>query len=176
MQLDPLITLIAAICLSALFATAALHKWREPLHFEGVLGQYKLLPRKWVAITAKITPYFELIIALLLLIDLSRALAAIAALCTLAIYSLAIAINLSRDRREIDCGCGGSATQLSSALIWRNVCLLCIAITALVPSSERLLSSLDLVVALIGAAAFGLCYISWNQLLANHSYKQKVWK
>jgi uncharacterized membrane protein YphA (DoxX/SURF4 family) len=176
MQLDPLLTLIAAICLSALFATAALHKWREPLHFEGVLGQYKLLPRKWVGVTAKTIPYFELIIALLLLINLSRTLAAIMALLTLSVYSLAIAINLSRGRREIDCGCGGQATQLSSTLIWRNLCLLSIATAALVPNSPRVLSSLDLVVALIGAAAFGLCYISWNQLLANHSYKQKVWK
>lgn len=176
MLIDPLFQLLAALCVSALFATAAVHKWRSPLHFEGVLGQYKLLPRQWIALVSLLIPIIEVAIAVLLLLARTRIGAAVAALLLLITYSLAIAINLGRGRSEIDCGCGEAATQISAVLLVRNALLMLLPVLLMMPTLNRSIGALDVVTALLGAAVLGLCYISWNQLLANHSYKKKVWK
>lgn len=176
MLIDPLLQLLSALCLSALFATAALHKWRKPLHFQGVLGQYKLLPRAWVSSVAQLIPLLEIMLAVLLLINFTQRSASVVALLLLVFYSIAIAINLARGRTEIDCGCGDAATGLSHSLLVRNALLMMLPALILLPSSVRELGVLDVLIALLGTAVLGLCYISWNQLLANQSFKQKVWK
>jgi hypothetical protein len=91
------------------------------------------------------------------------------ALALLATYTLAIAANLARGRRDIDCGCFGPAARqpLSAALVARNAALLGVAVLALLPVQARALHPAD-ALSIAGAVGFGaLVFASANALLAN---------
>jgi len=110
---------------------AAVGKARDLASFEGALDGYRLLPF-WSLPIAKIAfPVFEAMLAAGLVIPSSRALAGYAAAGLLALFALAMAINLVRGRREIDCGCGGPGSRqtLGWDLVARNL-LIAVALIA----------------------------------------------
>ena len=84
-------------------------------------------------------------------------------------YTAAIAINLYRGRRDVDCGCFGPAgrTQtLSEWLIVRNVASIGVAFVAAAPVGVRSLGSLDAFVGVAACGGAGLLWIGANQLMA----------
>ena len=70
-------------------------------------------------------PIVETAVAVALLIPMSRGYAGWSAALLLVVFTLAVAINLFRGRREIDCGCFSSELKqrLSWWLVVRNVVL-----------------------------------------------------
>jgi hypothetical protein len=97
--------------------------------------------------------------------------AAALAAVLLAIYASAMAINLARGRRHIDCGCFGPAAEaghtLSGGLLLRNAVLILVSASLLFPAAERALTWLD-VAGIAAATAAGLAlYAATDQLLAN---------
>jgi hypothetical protein len=83
-------------------------------------------------------------------------------------YAVAIAVNLSRGRRDLACGCGGPDDRRPIApwMVGRNVLLACLLAAVMLPWSERPLTLTDLVTIGCGTAAAALVYLSLDRLLA----------
>jgi uncharacterized membrane protein len=124
-MMEPIVEAFTVTLLSAVFFAAGLSKLRALETFEGVVQNFRLLPERLVAPAAYILPIVEVAVAAALLMPLSRSYGAWAAAGLLGIFTVAVAINLFRGRREIDCGCFNSELKqrLSWWLVMRNVAL-----------------------------------------------------
>lgn len=169
LMLDPVLGHTAAATLGALLILGGVSKLREQEVFRDALANYELLPPSLIGFTARALPIGEVLAGALLLPVASRATGAVLALALLALVTAAIAINLARGRRQIDCGCGGAShTPLSGGLIARNAVLALLAVAAALPMQTREVVWLDFV-AIAFATHFLLgLYVSANQLLSNH--------
>jgi hypothetical protein len=121
-----LLALAAALFLAGILLVAGASKLRHPVRHARLLDGYELLPGGsgiWLAPALGVS---EVLVATGLLLPSLRALSASLAFVILLLYSAAIAINLLRGRRDIDCGCGGLWGQqpLSAALLLRNAALM----------------------------------------------------
>lgn len=125
MTYEPVITAYAQVLLFIVFGAAGWSKLRSLEAFEGVVYNFRILPESVARPVALILPVAELVIAAGLILPATRPVAAAGAIALLAVFCVAIAINLARGRREIDCGCFSSTLKqhLSSGLILRNVLL-----------------------------------------------------
>ena len=166
--IDPVIGLTSRLVLTLVFGAALMHKILAPHRFIAVLREYRLLPATLVAPASLLVIFAEAFAILGIWWQALRVWAASTAVVLLAIYGIAIGINLWRGRRTIDCGCSfGSANQpLSNALLVRNALLMLPCAAAGLPET----SALDvpgLAVGVLGAVALGLCYQVWGVLLSN---------
>jgi hypothetical protein len=86
----------------------------------------------------------------------------------LVLYAIAMAINLARGRRHIDCGCAGPAARrsISGRLVARNVILATLALVALVPVVPRQLLWIDGVTIAAATVALAACWAAMDRLLA----------
>jgi uncharacterized membrane protein YphA (DoxX/SURF4 family) len=164
MTIDPVIALIARLALGWLFVAAALQKLNDIGDFQVVLATYRVLPAALVGVAAWSIVGVELAVGIGAL--LQRVEAHVAAVALLLAYAAAMALNLARGRRDIDCGCGGAAQPLSPGLVVRNVLLALGAAIALLPGVARPLDGLDFVSVIAGTAVLAMLYAATNQLLA----------
>ena len=143
-MIDPVISVALRCVLAALFATAAWHKATDLPRFRATLIAYRLLPPSLGRSVAALVPGLELAIAVGLLLPAYRW-AAYAATALLGFYSVAIAVNLARGRRNIDCGCFGRAARmpLHEGLLARNALLIACAIAVPLPLRVRPLVWVD---------------------------------
>lgn len=167
--MDPALTWTLAVALSALFAASAAMKFADLSQFAGALENYRILPGMLTAPAAWTIPMLEALAALGLLFRATRAGAGLLTAALLAIFTAAIAINLARGRREIDCGCFGPALRqpLSGWLLARNGILLVAAMALAAPTQVRPLGLVDFVTIVSGAVTLTMLYASMNYLLAN---------
>jgi len=154
--MDPVVGMIIRGALALLFLSAALGKLRDRRTFHGIVLDYRLLPPRRAALVAALLPWIELLLAAGVLAGLAPALAGAAVV--LALYGGAMAINLARGRRELDCGCGGPSQQLSGWLLARNAGLL--------PAAERTPGVVDLLTVMAAVAGLALLYYTAHRLLA----------
>lgn len=168
MQPDPLFTLTGALCTAVILASAATHKVRAPARFSAQLQAYQLLPSALVRPVARGLPWLELALAFALLLPLSRTGAAMAA-ALLALYATAMAINLWRGRKDIDCGCAGPHQRqpIRPLLLIRNGLLVAVALLAAWQPESRALGLFDAFVVLAASAVALLIYAAADGLLAN---------
>lgn len=164
---DPVVIWAVRLVLAAVFALAAVTKLRALDEFTGVVHNYRVLPEVLVRPVAYGLPPLEAAIALGLLIDPTRTLAAGGAAALLLGFALAMAVNILRGRVQIDCGCFASTLkqQISWALVGRNVVLIGLALLAM-PSAlpERTLTWLDTLTVIAAALSALLLYIAFTQL------------
>lgn len=169
MDLDPVLAWTARLLLAGIFAGATIAKLRAPTAFVGVVQNYRLLPAALAAPVAYALPVLEGLIAIGLLIEATRPAAALLAALLLAVFAIAIAINILRGRREIDCGCFGAELRqrLGWDLVGRNAVLIVLAL-AVVPASlpVRALGWLDIVTVAAGALALLVLYAAHVRLAA----------
>lgn len=167
--LDPALGWTARGALAAVLAQAAWHKGRDLQTFTAALSAYELVPASLAPLVASQLLAAEVALAGLLLVPALRVPAALGAGALLALYSAAIAVNLARGRRHIDCGCAGPALRqpLSAWLIVRNAGLIGIALFAALPSVPRTLGALD-ALTIAGGAAILLATYSAANVLAAH--------
>jgi hypothetical protein len=174
--MDPTLTWTVAAVFSMLFAASAAMKFTDLSRFAAAVGSYRVLPRIFIAPAAFIIPVAEGAGALGLLFPKTRIMAGVLIAALLAMFTGAIAINLMRGRRDIDCGCFGAALRqkLSGGLVARNLMLLA-AITALaVPMRTRALGIADFTTIAFGAATLTTLYASLNYLLANAPFIREL--
>ena len=162
--MDPVVTLLARLGLALLFAVAALHKLRDRQRFEGIVADYRLLPDALVPVTAVGLPAAEIALAVGLLASVTAPGAALAATGVLAVYSVAIGVNLARGRRDIDCGCGGPGQALHPWLLGRNAVLAGVCLVAALPVAGRPLTGVDLVTLALGLVALALLWLASAEL------------
>lgn len=169
MMIDPLVTIVIATSLALLFLLAARHKISAHRRFEAQLAAYRILPEPMVSPVARVLPWIEIAVAISLLFAITRPLGAVVAAALLSLYAMAMAINLSRGRSQIDCGCGDTPQALSGLLLLRNVVLTSGALFLLAPVATRPLGSLDMLFAVLFVAACSLSYTLFEQLSRNHT-------
>jgi len=169
MHTDPILIIASALAIAVLLASAATHKVRAPARFAKQMADYQLLPALLVKPLSRLVPLLELAIAFALLVPVSRAWAALAAAALLALYAVAIGINLWRGRRDIDCGCAGpdQAQPLRPVLLLRNSLLVALALLASVTPLVRDMGLFDGFVTVAASAVALLIYAAADGLLAN---------
>ena len=121
-----------------IFLTAAWGKLRHRLEFEGVVANYRLLPDWAVAPFALVLPPVEAVVGALLPTGLLPPWTEGAAAALLALFAVAMAINIKRGRTHIDCGCFQSALKqtLGWTLVARNAVLVLAVGASALPSGE----------------------------------------
>ena len=144
-MIDPVVELSICFALALLFAAAAWHKVSDRVRFGATVGAYSLLPPWLVSPVARVLPLLEACIAVGLVYPPTRSAAALAAVPLLTLYTIAIAANLARGRREIDCGCFASSARvpLSKWLLLRNGILIVASCVLLLPIRARALVWVD---------------------------------
>jgi hypothetical protein len=165
--LDPAAVWTARLVLAAVFALAAIAKLRSLDEFIGVVHNYRVLPEPLVRPVAYALPPLEAVVALALLAEPAHGVGALAAGVLLAVFGLAMAVNLVRGRLEIDCGCFAATLRqrISWSLVARNVVLIGLAALALPPTGiARALTWLDGVTIVGASIAAVLLYVAFTQL------------
>lgn len=168
-MLDPIISTLAALTLSALFANAALHKVRHRAWFRRQLKAYQLLPGRLLTPVAIGLPLLELATAVALLWPPVRSGAGIIAAALLTLYGWAIAINLWRGRQTMDCGCSGPAVRhpLQPGLLVRNAALVGLTLFTIPEPVLRTMALHDYFISLAAACTLSLLYSAADNWLAN---------
>jgi hypothetical protein len=105
-----------------------------------------------------------------LTVPVARPAAAMLALALLVAYGAAIAINLARGNRRIDCGCGGAGQGLSWFLVLRNVLLVGLAVVASASPLPVELGLFAWISAICGIASVMLLIAGAEQLNDNWSW------
>ena len=170
---DPLFWQVARWLLFGIFAVALWHKLGARDAFVAIVDDYRLLPRKAVRAAAATVMALEALVLAGLASSPAARPAAGLAMILLVVYALAIAVNLARGRRDIDCGCTGPATaataghRLSAWLLVRNGALAVLGAVVTLPTTERALIWVDAASIVAGAAAALLVYVTMDQLIAN---------
>jgi len=175
-MVDPLIHMAARAGLAALFATAALHKLRDLGAFRDVVAGYRVLPAAVVPAAAVIVATTESVLAVALLRPGTYAAASAGAAALLGAYGVAIAINLARGRRDIDCGCLGvaGASRLGGWLLVRNAVLIGTCSIIWLPTTGRGLMWVDAVTLAGTMAALALLWTSIDRLAALTAGERRV--
>ena len=166
--MDPVIDAALRTGLSVLFLAAAVHKLRDLARFRATLAEYHLLPPRLVPFGAIALVAAELGLAVTLVAPPLRTASLVAAAGLLLIYGGAMAVNLARGRRHIDCGCAGPAARrpISGGLVARNAVLVAAALGGLLPVSPRPLFWVDAVTVLGATATLATLYAALDRLLA----------
>jgi hypothetical protein len=164
-MIDPIGAWVARFALAGAFAAAALHKWRDLSRFAAAVAAHRLVPDPLVAPFARALAAVETATAAALLWPATARGAGAAAAALLALYSGAIAINLARGRREIDCGCSARPQPLSPGLLARNATLAAAALPAALPATGRALCWVDALSAAAGTAALAFAWIAAQSLV-----------
>ncbi|WP_447918855.1 MauE/DoxX family redox-associated membrane protein [Achromobacter aegrifaciens] len=177
---DPVLLYAASAALACVLLLGALEKLKDMTGFAAVVSAYRILPAGWSSAFAWVYALTEMLAGTLLLVPSRQAIGAELALLVLAAATLALAFNLLRGHRDIDCGCGRPASTgpgrgaqrggLSWWLVVRNAVLALWAAPALIAAAgqSRGLQWAD------AAAVFGLTmaavglYFTANHLLASH--------
>ncbi len=166
--MDPVLDTTLRGSLALLLVVAAGHKTRDPAAFRATLAQYQLLPARMTAVAAALVIVAELVGAGMLVLPGTHAIGALLTAALLVTYTAAIAINLGRGRRDIDCGCAGPAARqpLSAWLVARNVVLATAALACVLPTRGRPLVWIDGVTVVGAIAVLAGLYGALEHLMA----------
>ncbi|HEU4627967.1 MAG TPA: MauE/DoxX family redox-associated membrane protein [Steroidobacteraceae bacterium] len=167
--LDPAVVLMARASVSLLFAVAAAHKLLHPHQFTTTLEAYELVGHRYSAALARVLPLLELAAAIGLWVGATRLFAMLLAVSLLLIYATAIAINLARGRRDLDCGCTafGRRSPIGAWMVARNSILALCAALAAVPPTSRALALTDALTVAGGLCVLTLIYVAADTLFAS---------
>jgi hypothetical protein len=154
------------VCIGLVFLLASAQKMRHWRLLSGVIANYRLLPRWATAPASALLPVLELLAAGFLLFALAMPWIGVASIALLVVFACAMAVNLRRDRVDIDCGCGQPFLKQSLrwALVVRNAVLAALLLPSLIVRGPALLD-----VAMAGTSAglaFFLLYLLFNTLAA----------
>jgi hypothetical protein len=131
--IDAAIVIAIRTFIGLIFAHAVISKISNIGVFIEVLANYRLVPNIAVPMVAWLVLALEGGIVLMIAFDGTVQVAGAIAWALLVIFTIAIAVNLARGRRDIDCGCfpGGAKNHLSVSLVVRNLLLsaMCLLLT-----------------------------------------------
>ncbi len=167
---DPFVVYPSRFGVGILLCGAAAHKLRDLSRFEAVLGGYQIFPVWLIPLLVRLVPVLELLTGVALFFSMSAEFAALVSATLFLGYGVLLFFSLRRGTLVADCGCsfGGAknqpvnvpVTQLSSALIWRNLVLSLISMNLEQAMTQRDLGLFDVTAiflfTLIGAAFYTL--------------------
>jgi Methylamine utilisation protein MauE len=134
--LDPSLPLASRVLGCLVLGWGAILKLRHRQEFVGVVANYRLAPESFSTAVAWSVILMESLTCLCLSTLGDRVIGPAGALALLAVFTMAMGINLARGRDEIDCGCFQSLLRqrLSPALLGRNLLLMLALLPALAGS------------------------------------------
>lgn len=166
--------LVVCWLLGAIFTLALRHKVTAWPRFKAAFGAYQIVAERYVGLVAGglVVAESVTLISLLLLRPVGLLLAA----GLLTTYGVAIAVNVRRGRRQIDCGCGDEPTPVSWTLVARNMLLISLSLGAYILQPVGYSLSWGVAVVAFAAAmvAFGI-YSAVEQLIANRGRYERLW-
>ncbi len=131
------ITLALRLVLGAIFLYAAWTKLRQPwLVFALSIDAYRLLPEWAVFTVARVLPWLELALGVMLVAGLQLRLTAMATATLLAGFYVAMIYSFSAGS-GIDCGCFGVGEAVSARTLVRDGLLLAAAVALVISSGRR---------------------------------------
>jgi len=158
-----LIVAAGAIALSWLMAASGAAKLRRPEDHARAFDAYALLPAgagRWLVPVLGVA---ECLVAAAIWPRGTREAAAALMLALLALYSAAIAVNLLRGRRDIECGCGAAThVPLSGWLLARNAALMATALAVCAAPHALALAAASWPAALASLAVAALLVLLYN--------------
>jgi len=101
---SPWLTIRVQLALGAIFVVAAIPKIADPPSFAHMIYNYRLVPGSLINLSALVMPWVELLAGIALILGVWKAAARTVVGILLAVFIIAISINLARDN-AIDCGC-----------------------------------------------------------------------
>jgi hypothetical protein len=165
--LDPSISIAARILVAGVFGAALVGKLRHREEWLGIVANFRLVPERLGRCVAWLILSLEALVVAALVSGVGLRGGTLVAIVLFACFAVAIAINLARGRKHIDCGCFQSALRqpLSAALIVRNLLLIAASLpllagAAVSPSVLQLIDGVG-----TGLAMFTL-YLAFGQLVA----------
>lgn len=167
--MDPVIDATLRVALTLLFLASAGHKLRDLGRFRATLADYRLLPDALAPAGAVLVVGAETALAAALVAPALRVPGLLSAAGLFLVYGAAIAINLARGRRHIDCGCAGAAGRrpISAWLVARNALLAATALGGLVPVHPRALVWVDALTVAAATATLAALYASLDRLIVH---------
>lgn len=167
-----LVTAFSVTLLVIVFLGASVNKLRSLELFEGVVYNFRLLPEKLVTPVAYSLPILELVVAAAMAVPATRNYSGWTAVVLLGVFTLAVAINLLRGRREIDCGCfssGQGSSDLKQMLSWwlvlRNMALVGLALwVAAVPAVAPAGTGIEWLLGTVTAIIVAIFYVTATRL------------
>jgi hypothetical protein len=166
--MDPAIDLTLRAALALLFVVAATHKLRDVPAFQATFADYRLVPHVLVGALARVVPLAEIGVAMLLVAPEGSALGKVGAAGLLAVYGTAVAVNLVRGRRHIDCGCAGPHARrpIGWGIVVRNALVAAAALGALARVHPRPLVWVDALTVSGAVVTLGALYLAADRLMA----------
>src|SRR5579883_3488706 len=167
-MIDPVVGYVIVLGIALLFATAAIHKLRDPHRFREVLSADAVLPAVLVPAVARLLPILELLAALLLVSGAGHAAAAaLPAMALLVLYAAVLAVNLVRGRRDLDCGCGPARAHrpIAAWMVWRNGLLAALLGASVLMRSARPLGIADFLILACAVAVMSVLYAAFDRLV-----------
>ena len=161
-ELWAVLSVAGRVCVGLVFVLAAVQKARHWKILPGVIANYRLLPRATVTSASALLPPVEMIVGLLLLSALLMSWAQACAVALLALFAVAMAVNIARGRADIDCGCGQSFLKqtLRWTLVARNAALALLLLPSLSSPAAATPSGIA------AGLAFFLLYLVLNTIAA----------
>lgn len=155
----------ASVLVGLVFLVAGAAKLRHRDLLPGVIANYRLLPAVLVAPVSFALPVVELVVGVALLLG-NRPAAPVAAIVLLLVFAAAMAVNIARGRRHIDCGCGHSGLRqdLGWGMVGRNLVLA--AALSLRLAGPGGLAAYDLAIAIATGGTLFLLMLMFNALKA----------
>lgn len=176
MTVDPAIAAAARLSLAVLFAQAAWHKLSDLGAFRRALYAYDLVPDRALYFVSVALPLVEAAVVAALVVPAAATAGGSGAFSLLAVYTAAIALNLARGKRDVDCGCGSKALspRLGPGLVARNGVALVVAWAAASPVAGRELGLLDAAAVVGASATAGLLWQIANRLLVEEAAHRRL--
>lgn len=167
---------ISTLLLSYLFVIGGWQKLADSAYFRDVITEYRILPPSWSPGLARVLPVVEIGAGLALLIPALQLAALGAVAVLLAGYTFAMALNITRGRRDLDCGCAGPGQEqtISGWLLGRNLVLIALALLAGSALQQHSLGWQGWSLALLGTTVLALLYHVFNQLIANNNLLRRI--
>jgi Methylamine utilisation protein MauE len=165
--LDPDIGILIVTGTAILLTSASVQKWRVLPEFERVLTAYRIVPDRSLSALARLLPALEFAIAVGLAFRTTRPGSALAGAALLLAYAGGIAINLRRNRLDLDCGCAGPNARRPIArwMVIRNVSIAVLLACAAAPWATRPLALPDCLTIGGGLAVAVFLYLATDRLL-----------
>ncbi len=160
---------ITAVFLLWLFASAGIHKLipDNKQYFIRLLNDYGVNSKDLSVFLLYCLGFIEVLIAVSIVFQATRNVAAIGAIIVLLVYLLVMAFQLYRGKADISCGCAGpnANTKISASLLWRNGFLSLLALFCLAPSVG--FSGTFWIVTIMSSLIVIILYSSIEQLIEN---------
>lgn len=147
--------------------SAGLAKIQRTKRFKDTLSEYRIMPAAMVGPVAALLPPAEIGLGIALLAPAGNAISALLAAGLFLAFAMAIAINLSRGRKSIDCGCSLTSHDqpIRPAMVFRNLGLTAMLIAAAFAPPVHSLAN-GAIAAIAGGLLFA-AYLVWNQIFAS---------